>query len=121
MYLAEGLSSDTWPAAIKTSTKAISQGANYYTDFIEEICEITVDEDPEVDEFGNTAEEETFVYESDITQAWNRWVHANGLSTTPLTNLRKFKKMLRALGVQTNRCMVNGKRTYKYMGLRLRQ
>lgn len=121
MYLAEGLSDDTWPAAIKTSTKAISQGANYYTDFIEEMCEITIDEEPEVDEFGNAAEEETFVYESDITQAWNRWVHANGLSTTPLTNLRKFKKMLRALGVETTRCMVNGKRTYKYMNLRLRQ
>ncbi len=52
---------------------------------------------PEMDEFGITTEEETFVYESDILQARGRWVHANDSSATPLTNLRKFKKMLRAL------------------------
>lgn len=118
MYLAEGLSSDTWPTAIKSSTRAISQGANYYTDFIEEVCEL-VDEEPVTDEFGTPTEEE-YVYERDITMAWNRWVNKNGLSMTTLTDLRKFRKRIRNLGIEIKRCMVNGERTYKYIGMRLR-
>lgn len=117
MYLAEGLPSDSWPAAIKSSTRAISQGANYYTDFIEEVCEVTENE-PVTDEFGTPTEEE-FVYDNDIKSAWNRWVNANGLAGTELSDLRKFRKRIRSLGVEIKRCMVDGERTYKYIGMRL--
>lgn len=119
MFLTEGLERESWPAQVIGSTKTITQSANYYTDFVEECCEVV---DPEIIAEAQENDEEIATLEEDIVKAWDTWIIENGLGNTSLSNLRKFRSALRALGTNVQRVRKKGssKRTYKYHGLRLR-